>query len=131
MKASLLTQSSIFLLLIVGFCSIKAQDLPSTLPEIKYHLSASPWEKLDIQKESYLDAVEDMARVALKFQNGKGAIIDPYLHREHQYSTPYYAIAVGTLIHANRANDMLQSGILAMDKALHDLSNGSDSIPSS
>jgi len=108
---------------------ILAQDLPSTLPEIKYHLTANPWKPLNIPIESYLDAVEGMARVAQKFQSKEGAIIDPFLHREHQYSTPYYAIAVGALIHAGRADDMVLSGILAMDKALNDLFMGKDSIP--
>jgi len=107
----------------------RAQDLPKSLPEIQYHLTAMPWSPLNISKEAYLEAVEGMVRVAQKFQNEEGAIIDPYLHREHQYSTPYYAIAVGTLIHAQRALDLIPSGIKAMDKSLRDFSKGNSSIP--
>ena len=106
-----------------------AQDLPATLPRIQYHLTANPWEPLNIPRDSYLDAVEGMVRVAQKFQDDEGAIIDPYLDREHQYSTPYYAIALGALIHADRAEDLLSSGIFAMDKALEDFAKGCDSIP--
>lgn len=107
----------------------KSQDLPNSLPEIKYHLTAVPWKPLNTSKEAYLDAVEGIVRVAQKFQNEEGAIIDPYLKREHQYSTPYYAIAVGALIHARRANDMLPSGVKAMEKSLLDFSKGSQYIP--
>lgn len=106
-----------------------AQDLPATLPRIQYHLTAHPWKPLNIPRDSYLDAVEGMVRVAQKFQDDQGAIIDPYLDREHQYSTPYYAIALGALIHADRAKDLLSSGIIAMDKALEDFAKGCDSIP--
>ena len=106
-----------------------AQDQPASLPEIKYHLTALPWSLLNIPAGSYLDAVEGIARVAHQFQDKTGAIIDPYLKREHQYSTPYYAFAVGALIHAHRASDMLPSGILAMNKALTNFSQGSTHIP--
>ena len=106
-----------------------AQDMPASLPSINYHLAASPWEPLETPKEAYLEAVEGMVRVAHQFQDNDGAIIDPYLHREHQYSTPYYGIALGALLRADRAMDLLPSGIRAMDKALQDFSNGCDSIP--
>ncbi len=108
---------------------LQAQDLPTSLPAIKYHLSSPDWIPLNTPREDYLDAVEGMARVASTFQDKDGAIIDPYLHREHQYSTPYYAFAVGTLISAGKAKDLLPSGIQAMEKALTDFSNGIDSIP--
>jgi hypothetical protein len=114
----------------MGFCAfLHAQDLPTSLPEIKYHLASPDWQPLNTLKENYLDAVEGMAKVASTFQNETGAIIDPYLHREHQYSTPYYAFAIGTLVSAGKAKDLLPSGILAMEKALTDFSYGIDSIP--
>lgn len=105
------------------------QDFPSSLPHIPYHLTANPWEPYNTPKEAYLDAIEGIARTASQFQNEEGAIIDPYLKREHQYSTPYYAFAVGVLIKANREKDLLASGILAMNKALTDFSKGNASIP--
>ena len=45
-----------------------------------------------------------------------GAIIDPFLKREHQYATPYFAYAVGTLTAAGRARDLLPSGVKAIAK---------------
>ncbi|MEZ5042454.1 MAG: hypothetical protein R2828_21315 [Saprospiraceae bacterium] len=109
--------------------TVKGQDLPESLPAIKYHLTASEWQPLHISGASYLDAVEDMVRVAQTFQDEQGAIIDPHLGREHQYATPYYAFALGALIHRGRAKDLLDSGVLAMTKALSDFAAGSQQIP--
>ncbi len=63
------------------------------------------------------------------FQDSSGAIIDPYLRREHQYSTPYYAYAVGTLLKYGRAYDLQSSGAKAMDHATRCFAGGSATIP--
>ncbi len=106
-----------------------AQDLPDHLPEIRYHLTARPWQPSGVQPNDILQTIEGICRVAKQFQDEQGAIIDPYLKREHQYSTPYYAHAVGTLIHAGRAMDLLDSGIAAMEHSTECLAGGSESIP--
>jgi len=106
-----------------------AQDLPVQLPELGFHLTAQPWKPLDQAPMQYLDAVEGMCRVAQKFQDTQGAIIDPYLGREHQYSTPYYAFAVGVLVRTDHAKDLLSSGVLAMEHATRCYSDGYESIP--
>ena len=107
-----------------------SQDLPESLPELGFHLTSADWQPLNTNPERYLDAVEGMVTVAEQFQDEMGAIIDPYLKREHQYSTPYYAFAVGTLVSADRGSEkLLHSGIRAMERALNDFSNGRDSIP--
>lgn len=130
MKHNLLTfvftTTSLFLL--TQFA--KAQDFPESLPDIKYHLTSSEWNPLHISSESYLDAVAGIVKTAQQFQNDEGAIIDPYLNREHQYSTPYYAYAVGALIYRGRADKkLLKSGIRAMNKSLTDFSKGNEHIP--
>lgn len=106
-----------------------AQDFPESLPEIRYHLTSPDWKPLNTPRTHYLDAVKGMAVVAQRFQNNEGAIIDPYLHLEHQYATPYYAFAVGALVNSGHSPEHLSSGVKAMEKALIDFSNGRDSIP--
>ena len=115
--------------MVFGSTFIWAQDLPESLPEIKYHLTFPDWQPLETPRESYLDAVKGIVDVAHRFQDKSGAIIDPFLQREHQYSTPYYAFAVATLVDSGYAPEMLPSGVLAMEKALTDFSKGNNSIP--
>lgn len=115
--------------IIFGSTFIRAQDLPESLPEIRYHLTSPDWQPLETPREAYQEAVKGMVDVAHRFQDESGAIIDPFLHREHQYSTPYYAFAVAALVDSGYAPEMLPSGVLAMEKALSDFSNGNDSIP--
>jgi hypothetical protein len=102
---------------------------PSTLPNIQYHLTARPWHALNISGDAYLSKVEGIVREIAKFQNSSGAIIDPYAHREIQYSTPYFANAVGTLLSAGRAKDLLSAGVAAMNHATAQVAAGSSSIP--
>jgi hypothetical protein len=102
---------------------------PSALPNIQYHLTARPWHALNISRDVYLSKVEGIVREIAKYQNSSGAIIDPYAHREVQYSTPYFANAVGTLLSAGRAKDLLSVGVSAMNHATADVAAGSLSIP--
>ena len=85
------------------------------MPDIKYHLTARPWHALNISRSEYLTKVERVVRAIAKFQDSTGAIIDPYAYREVQYSTPFFANAVATLISAGRATDMLPNGVAAMN----------------
>ena len=123
---AILTKQCLIILLIH---TSQAQDLPKSLPDVRFHLTAHPWQPLAISPDQYLDAAEGICRVAKQHQNEQGAIIDPYLQREHQYSTPYYAFAVGTLLSAGRAEDLLPSGILAMEHATKCFAEGSQRIP--
>lgn len=111
-------------------CQAMLQDLPDTLPDLQFHLTARPWEPLDISSEEYLNVLEGLCAVAVEFQNEEGAIIDPFLEREHQYSTPYFALGVAVLVHAGRADESLQlSGIKAMEHATRDFAKGSAGMP--
>ena len=65
----------------------------------------------------------------MRHQAPNGAVIDPFLKREHQYATPYFAYAVGTLVHSGKARDLLPQGILAMEHATECFGNGRDAIP--
>jgi hypothetical protein len=94
-----------------------------------YHLTARPWRALEIPRVRYLDAIEGVCRFTVKHQDATGAVIDPFLKREHQYATPYFAYAVGTLLDAGRAKDLLPSGIKAMEHATAGFAGGLDTIP--
>ncbi len=108
---------------------VEAQDLPETLPQLSFHLTAHPWTPLKIARDQYLDAIEGVCRFTIQHQDAHGAVIDPFLHREHQYSTPYFAFAVGTLVQAGRALDLLENGIRAMDHATECFAKGDAGIP--
>jgi len=55
---------------------------PSSLPDIRYHLTARPWVALNTPKDSYLDRIEPVVRYEATLQNGNGAIVDPVVNQE-------------------------------------------------
>ena len=109
--------------------SVQEEVAAAQAPLPRYHLTARPWQPLSIPREKYLDAIEGICRFTVKQQDTRGAVIDPFLKREHQYSTPYYAYAVGLLVHEGRAKDLLASGALAMEHATACFAEGSAGIP--
>jgi len=104
---------------------------PDSGPVVRtgYHLTGRPWKPLEIPRERYLDTVEGVCRFSSRHQNAEGAIIDPFLKREHQYATPYFAHAVGTLVAVGRARDLLPYGVKAMEHATACFGGGRNSIP--
>jgi len=114
---------------IFSFARLFAQGPPDTGPEVRFHLTARPWKPLALSRDKYLDAIEGICRFTVLNQDARGAVIDPFLHREHQYSTPYFAFAVGALVHAGRAADLLANGIRAMDHATECFAGGDPAIP--
>jgi hypothetical protein len=105
------------------------QDQPATLPKLQFHLTARPWKPIGTSRNAYLDVLEGVCRFTAKQLDEDGAVIDPFLHREHQYSTPYFAFGVATLAHAGRAPDLLPAGIRAMDHATLCFVKGAAGIP--
>jgi hypothetical protein len=98
-------------------------------PPPDFHLTARPWQPTGVEKARFLDVIEGVCRFSKQHQSSSGAIIDPFLHREHQYATPYYAFAVGTLAAEGRAADLHPSGIAAMEHATKSFAGGRKSIP--
>ena len=86
---------AVVLLCATGFCA--AQDRPTTLPRAPFHLDARPWRPLNTPRDAYLDCVEGICRFTTKHLGPSGEVIDPFLKREHQYSTPYFAFAIGSI----------------------------------
>jgi hypothetical protein len=110
--------------LVVLLCRVSAGGLAD-----EYRLTARPWKPLHTAPERYLEVIEGVCRFSIQHQNPQGAIIDPFLHREHQYATPYFAYAVGTLLEAGRARDLLPNGVRAMDHATACFGDGRQAIP--
>ncbi len=112
----------------VSCMGVATAEIPAPpLPE--YHLTARPWTPMEIPRDTYLTAVERLCRHVAQHQNDDGAIIDPFLGREHQYSTPYFAFAVGVLIHAEQTTALLANGVAAMEHATRSVEQGNDAIP--
>ncbi|WP_143155925.1 hypothetical protein [Cyclobacterium lianum] len=101
----------------------------NSLPELPFHLTAAPWHESELEKTAFLDAIASTCRVVARHQDSSGAIIDPYLDREHQYATPYFAFAVGVLLEAGKGEGLQEAGILAMEHSTADFAAGSKSIP--
>ncbi|MEX2514364.1 MAG: hypothetical protein WD398_15780 [Cyclobacteriaceae bacterium] len=112
-----------------GHSTVNAQDLPVTLPNLPFHLTSKPWDPAKPDKSAFLDVIAATCKVVARHQNASGAIIDPYLKREHQYATPYFAFAVGVLLNAGRAHDLREAGIHAMEHSTGNFAAGTKAIP--
>src|SRR5262249_39493510 len=128
-RSALMTLGGVLLLTITLFSQITRTVLPVETPRARWRLTARPWRSLAIPRSAYLDAIEGVCRFTTKYQDQSGAVIDPFLKREHQYSTPYFAFAVGALVSAGRAPDLLQSGVRAMDHSTACFAHGRAGIP--
>jgi hypothetical protein len=76
-----------------------------------------------------LDRLESTVRGQVRYQNRRGAIIDPVDRREVQYSTPYFAYAASVLIANDRATDLLGNAAAAMNWASSSYGGGIANIP--
>jgi hypothetical protein len=119
--------AAVLLISLVGIVGAAQSEKP--VVTTGYHLTARPWKPLAVPREKYLDVIEGVCRFSVQHQNTDGAIIDPFLKREQQYATPYFAYAVGTLIRAGRARDLLPNGIKAMDHSTACFAGGQSTIP--
>ncbi len=107
----------------ISACSADAQ-FSGSLQATHFHLAARPAAAQPITEAAMLDRLNGLCRFTAQWQNASGAVIDPYLHREFQYATPYFAFAVGTLVVAGRSRDLLPHGAAAMEHATLQLAAG-------
>ncbi len=75
-------------------------------------------------REDYLKTSEGIVVYFRHFQAPDGRIIDPFLNREVQYSTPCYAWAASALVSSGRQTNLLDSAARALDISLEELSTG-------
>jgi len=97
--------------------------------EVRYHLTARPWQPLGTAAGEYLDAIEAACRFTARHQDSRGAVLDPFLRREQQYATPCFALAGALLLDQGRAADLAPHVFRAMDHATACLAGGSRAIP--
>jgi len=99
------------------------------VPVPAFQLTPRPFEAVGIDRTAYLPVIEGLCRFLATLQDDRGAIIDPIVKVECQYSTPYFAFGVGVLVGAGHAPELLAGGIRAMDHATCCFAGGSDTIP--
>ena len=108
-------------------------SLPAYAPEVRFHLTARPWQPAGDTTTDLLDHLEPVVRAVSRLQYfntanladvNNGAIRDPYNNAEVQYSTPYFTFAAATLIARDRAPELLTAAIRAMDRCTQDISDG-------
>jgi hypothetical protein len=94
-----------------------------------YRLPVRAWRAAPADHEAILETLDGLCRFSARHQDASGAVIDVYLHREVQYSTPYFAYAVGTLVKAGHSRDLLAHGIAAMEHSTNQFAQGRQAIP--
>lgn len=106
---------------------------PAYLPEIRFHLTARPWQPVNAPRSELLERMQKALRALAAFQywnttnqadEKNGAIIDPYDHTEIQYGTPTFAFNVATLLTEGRAEDLVTAGARALDRASLNIATG-------
>ena len=60
-----------------------------------------------VSPNDYLDVAEGIARLFAQHQQESGEILDPIDEKEHQYSTPCFALLVAVLHKHDRATDLI------------------------
>lgn len=111
--------------------AVMAAPVGTSAPDIAipYHLTPRPWAPLGISRESLLEAVEALCRSLARWQDTRGAIVDPNLRREHYFSTPYFVFGAAVLMAEGRALDLQERAALAMDHSTGCVAAGLLKIP--
>ncbi|MBW3624708.1 MAG: hypothetical protein KY468_14990 [Armatimonadetes bacterium] len=82
--------------------------------------SSSP-PQTGLTREAYRDTIRGIVRYFKHFQGPDGRIIDPFVRREVQYSTPCYAWAAAILLKDEKDPELLESAARALDSSLEQL----------
>ncbi len=77
-----------------------------------------PQARTGVRHADYLRMIESIVRSFARFQDERGAIIDPYAGEEKQYSTPCFALDGALLVARAGAIDLLEPAARALDRAL-------------
>ncbi|MCS7192547.1 MAG: hypothetical protein NZ937_06160 [Armatimonadetes bacterium] len=110
--------------------TLKAQVPLSTYPfkevlsNLRPLLSDSQIAPTNLSRDDYLSIINGIVNYFHRFQGKEGHVIDPFEHREVQYSTPYYAWAATALIISGKRPDLMESASAALECSLHQLVRG-------
>lgn len=112
-----------------AFLTNQAAGAPASLPASSTNeqhagqAAGTPWEPTGLMAEDYLSVINGQMAVFRRCQDASGAIIDPVMRIEWQYSTPCYALSVA-LLHASGYNldpGLLESGVKAMELSVKEM----------
>ena len=73
------------------------------------------WQPSKMTKDSYLDIMEQIVRMAAQWQDKNGAIIDPVLNKEWCQTTPRFISSGAVLLANGRIADLKEKILLSMD----------------
>ena len=129
------TTSTCFLVLAsLPFAIYGEQSQPSYLPDVRWHLTARPWQPVNASERELLDQLDAAvhALAPLQYWNAgdpkdvrNGAILDPYNKgAEVQYATPLFSFNVAVLLAHGRGADLVTQGVRALDRATLNISMG-------
>jgi hypothetical protein len=74
-------------------------------------------------RSDYLPVIHGIVSFFVQYQNANGSIIDPYEHREIQYSTPCFSFASATVATSGYDPSFMEPAMLALDISLYELAN--------
>jgi hypothetical protein len=103
---------------------LSAYPFEKEIAAFNFSLQVSTRPQAFFARSNYLGTIEGIVDYFAHFQTADGRIIDPYAHREVQYSTPCYAWAASVLIAGFNRSNLVESAALALDNALEQLANG-------
>lgn len=84
---------------------------------------ATEFQPTGLNRGDYLRLIQSEIDFWKRHQNKDGAIIDPYMKREHQYSTPAFAHAAAALVTWDNRKDLLEPAAKALDWSVQSLRN--------
>ena len=108
----------------IAVCALEPFPLAETVAEVRKNLEGSPIISTKLTRDDYLQTLGGIVQFFRHFQSANGRIIDPFAHREVQYSTPCYAWAAAALVASGRETNLLDSSASALDAALDELAEG-------
>lgn len=114
-----------FLLLVLLSEKTLLFPLAATVNTLRLDLTAASVAPTNLSRDDYLSIVSGIVNHFRHFQNAEGRIIDPFVHREVQYSTPCYAWAATALVVSGKRSDLLDSAAMALECALRQLADAS------
>lgn len=87
------------------------------------------WKKSGIDKRKYLEMMERIVRMASKWINSEGAVIDPYYHAEFGQTTPRFVSSASVLLHFGRVPELKELVIKSMSYSCSQLANAKGGSP--
>ena len=83
------------------------------------------WKPTGRDKNLYVELSEPIVRMAVRWQDREGRIVDPYLRVEVTTATPRFVGALSFMIRVGRCLDLLEACVKSMTVAARDLSEAS------